>query len=511
MDCQYTGQNINVSNVLLKQKVEVPIDSEIMLPDYCSDIKRMLKCKVKASVTSKSINGDNLDVEGEAIVWICYVDEDNKIKSFEERIPFSRAFDLPSVPEMPIVEVKVKSSFINCKAVTQRRIDVHCSLNMKAVVKSFASMKIVTDIDEPCVQQQRDSSNASILIGADEKYLIVSDEMGVADTADSIKSIIRSETKIIISDTKIIGNKVVVKGDLKVKILYLGEESGGYFTAQESFPFSQILDINGLTENCTCYVDTSVLNCEARPQTDMSGMLRKAIIGAKLYLSVTAFCNSKVPFLTDAYSTNDELSLTIEPLKLERVAYTYNDRCQIAKKLDVPIESIETVIDMWCEAECNKVSLSNGHLGMLGTLCVSLLANDSNDEPQYFERNVEFELDTEVDPSVSGSDFVCSVMPYGITSTQSRGGLEVKADVHIRIDVVESASLDVITNAELGDKLKSKYGNSSIVIYRAEGGERLWDIAKRYNTSVSSITGLNSLSGETVADDMTIVIPVGIA
>ncbi len=511
MDCQYTSQNINVSSVLLKQKVEVPIDSEIMLPDYCSDIKRLLKCKVKPCVTSKSINGDTLDVEGEATVSVCYVDEDNKIKSFEERIPFSRAFDLPSAPEMPIIEVKLKASFINCKAVTQRRIDVHCSLNMTAIVKSFASMSIVTDIDEPCVQQQRGSSNASILIGADEKYLIVSDEMSVPDTCDSIKSIIRSETKVFVSDTKIIGNKVVVKGDLKVKILYLGEENGGYFTAQESFPFSQILDINGLTENCTCYVDTSVLNCEARPQTDMSGMLRKAIIGAKLYLSVTAFCNSQVPFLTDAYSTDDELALTVEPIKLERVAYTYNDRCQIAKKLDVPIENIETVIDMWCDAECGKVSLSNGHLGMLGTLCVCLLANDSSGEPQYFERNVDFELDTEIDPSITGSDFVCSATPLGITSTQSRGGLEVKADVNMRIDVLEHDSLDVITNAELGDRLKSKYGNSSIVIYRAESGERLWDIAKRYNTSVSSITGLNSLSGETVADDMTIVIPVGIA
>ena len=220
MDCQYTSQNINVSSVLLKQKVEVPIDSEIMLPDYCSDIKRLLKCKVKPCVTSKSINGDTLDVEGEATVSVCYVDEDNKIKSFEERIPFSRAFDLPSAPEMPIIEVKLKASFINCKAVTQRRIDVHCSLNMTAIVKSFASMSIVTDIDEPCVQQQRGSSNASIMIGADEKYLIVSDEMSVPDTCDSIKSIIRSETKVFVSDTKIIGNKVVVKGDLKVKILY---------------------------------------------------------------------------------------------------------------------------------------------------------------------------------------------------------------------------------------------------------------------------------------------------
>lgn len=509
MDCKYARQTVPISTPVLKQTTEQPIDATITLPDSCSDIKRLLKCRMRPCVTSKAIKGDLFCVEGEATVSICYVDRDGCVKSYDHVEPFAHDFELPSPVEEGVSQVRLKISYMNSKAVSERRVDVHGSVAIQACVKACVPMEIITDIDEPSVRLQRGSRPSSSLVGFDEKYLIVSDEMSVAESSESIRSVLRTDSRVLVTDTKTIGNKIVAKGELLVKVLYIGEENGECCTVSESFPFSQIFDIVGLNENCTCTVDASVIGCELRPHTDMSGMLRKAMVGAKLYLSVTAYCNAQLPYLTDAYSTERQLDIHRDPLTFERVAYTVNEPYLVSKRLDVPVENMKKILDVWNDADLVSVTCRAGAVSVKGTLLVSILALDASGEAMYYERGVEFEFSREVPENLSGSECRCDLTPTNIAYSLGRGDLEIKSELNVRLDLIEHSSCEVITSAELGEKTVSKYSSSSIVIYRACAGELLWEIAKHYNTSVEAIAELNSLSGDVMDADRTVVIPVG--
>lgn len=509
MDCKYTRQTVRISVPMLKQTSEQPIDATVTLPDSCSDIKRLLKCRVRPYVISKTVKGDMFCVEGEVAVSVCYVDRDGCIKSYDHVEAFAHDFELESPVDEAVSQVTLKVSYMNSKAISERRVDIHCSLAIQVCVKACVPMEIVTDIDEPTVRQLRGSRPTSTLVGFDEKYLIVSDEMSVADSSESIRSILRTDSRVLVNDTKMIGNKVVVKGEMRIKVLYIGEEDGGCCSATESFPFSQIFDIVGLNENCTCSVDASVIGCEVRPHTDMSGMLRKAMVGAKLYLSVTAYCNAQVPYLTDAYSTERKLELGREPLTFERVAHSVNEPYLVTKRLDVPVENIDKILDVWNDVELGSVHCTGGTLAVKGTLQVSILALDSSSEALYFERSVDFEFTKDIPENATDGDCQCSLTPTNVVYSLGRGDLEIKSELNVRADLIERSFCDVITEAELGDKLVSKYSNSSVVIYRAGAGERLWDIAKNYNTSVEAIAELNAVSGDELEADRTVVIPVG--
>ena len=509
MDCKYTRQTVRISAPMLKQTAEHPVDATVTLPDSCSDIKRLLKCRVKPCVISKTVKGDMFCVEGEVALSICYVDREGCIKSYDHTEAFAHDFELPSPVDEAVSQVTLKVSYMNCKAINERRVDIHSSLAIQVCVKACVPMDIVTDIDEPTVRQLRGSRPSSTLVGFDEKYLIVSDEMSVGDTSESIRSILRTDSRVLINDTKMIGSKVVVKGEMRVKLLYIGEEEGECCSATESFPFSQIFDVVGLNENCTCSVDASVIGCEVRPHTDMSGMLRKAMVGAKLYLSVTAYCNAQIPYLTDAYSTERKLEIGREPLTLERVAHSVNEPFVVTKRLDVPVESIDKVLDVWNDVELGSVNCTDGTIVIKGTLQVSILALDSSKEALYFERGVEFEFTRDVPENAADGECQCSLTPTDIVYSLGRGDFEIKSELNVRADLIERSYCDVITSAELGERQVSKYSNSSVVIYRAGAGERLWDIAKNYNTSVEAIAELNSVSGEEIEVDRTVVIPVG--
>ncbi len=509
MECKYTKQNVNVGNTVLTQSAEHQVDTEIVLPDYCGDIKRMLKCKVTPCVTSKAVNSDSLSVDADACISVYYVDDSGSIRCYECREPFSHSFELPARVDSATADIGIKVGTVNCRAITERKIALNCSVHISAKVKSCVPTEIVTDIDEPTVLMQRGSEPSSTMVGFDEKYLLVSDEMSVGDRDESIKTILRTDSRVLVEDKKIIGNKIIIKGDLLVKFLYIGEESGACCTASEQFPFSQILDVMGLNDTCTCTVDARVISCDIRPQSDMSGMLRKAMVSAKLHLTTAAYCNAEVPYITDAYSTENCLDLKYDTIGFENITFSLNEPHLITRNLDIPTENIERVLDVWNDASLINTGIKERTLTVKGCLIVYVLALDTSNEAMFFERNVDFDYTCELDNEPKNWECNCSLTPVNLLYSLTRGDIEIKSEVNIRLDLVERTDRKVVVDSVLGDKLTRKYSNSSVVIYRASSGERLWDIAKRYSTSVDSICKLNSLDCSKPVEEGTIVIPVG--
>ena len=509
MDAKITKQAVRVCTRVTAQSAEQPVDAVFTLPDACSDLKRLLRCRVRPCVTAKQIRGDRLSVEGETAISLCYVDRDGGLRGCEQVEPFSREFELPRTVPEGRAEVTVRATGLNYKAVSERRVDAHFTLALTARVTACEPTEIVTDIDDPAVQQQRGSHPCAAMVGSDEKVLLVSDEMSLPDDADSIRSILRAEPRVTVSDVRTVGGKAVVKGDLLIKLLYVGEESGEPASAAERFPFSQVFEIAGLTENCTCTVDAAVIGCETRPHTDMSGMLRKVLMGARLAIGVTAYCPGEVPYLTDAYSTEREMTLTRAPLALERVAYTLNEPVTVVRKLDLPVTSIDRILDVWNDAEVTSVACTDAAVTLKGTLQVFLLTLDPAGEPMAFERTVDFTVERELPQPVENAECRGQVTPLAVSYVLGRGELEIQSELQVRLEVVEHASCEVIAAVEQGDKLSSRFSASDVVVCRAPAGETFWEIAKRYHTSPEVLIQLNGLTGDALDADRTLVIPVG--
>ena len=53
----------------------------------------------------------------------------------------------------------------------------------------------------------------------------------------------------------------------------------------------------------------------------------------------------------------------------------------------------------------------------------------------------------------------------------------------------------------------TKADQPGIVIYFADKGEELWDIAKRYNTSEDAIRRRNSIKGDVIEKETMLIIP----
>ena len=66
MNYDVSKSNLAVRDLVFEGCKEVPVDMDSSLPDYCPDIQKILKCRVIPNISSKSISGDRLNIEGTA-------------------------------------------------------------------------------------------------------------------------------------------------------------------------------------------------------------------------------------------------------------------------------------------------------------------------------------------------------------------------------------------------------------------------------------------------------------
>ena len=66
MQINVITQSVGVEETLGACTAEQPIDADITLPDYCPDIRRVLKCLVTPRITAVQTAGDRATADGSA-------------------------------------------------------------------------------------------------------------------------------------------------------------------------------------------------------------------------------------------------------------------------------------------------------------------------------------------------------------------------------------------------------------------------------------------------------------
>ena len=125
MEYQLAQENCFVCENVFEGTSEQPVDLDFSLPDYCPDIEKILKCRIYPSVMSKNISSDRLDIDGVAVIKFYYLDTRKQaIRLCEHTSPFSCSFNIKSNAQDFTAIAKVKTEYLNCRALTPRRLDI---------------------------------------------------------------------------------------------------------------------------------------------------------------------------------------------------------------------------------------------------------------------------------------------------------------------------------------------------------------------------------------------------
>ena len=182
MDFEVLRQAVCVNELIYEGSVEQSVDSDLTLPDYCPDILRILKCTVTPRVTGSQVSGERITVDGTVLVRLIYVGEDARVRCFEQNLPFSKYVEVKNLPDSPCVSVRLKAEYVNCRAVSQRRADIHGTVSVNISVTVRREENLISGVDGCGVQLQKKTQAASSAVGLVERMFPLTEVLEIGES-----------------------------------------------------------------------------------------------------------------------------------------------------------------------------------------------------------------------------------------------------------------------------------------------------------------------------------------
>ncbi len=488
---------------------EQPIDVDFTLPDYCPDISKIFKCKAVARITSKGITGKNITVDGTVVITLLYCDKDNNLCSYEYMYPFSKSKEMPEECDDANLTASIKCDYINCRAVTGRKVDIHGAASIKIRVFKRKSNQIVSDYDGDAVQLKRSVAPATVPMGYREKYLVIEDEINIGNTQPAIMNVIRYDAVPTVNECKVINDKVVAKGEMAVTVLYWAESANIPQLVKATFPFSQIVEMTGVSELCKCDIKAELATLEIKPFAAMTGDCRSFSVNAKILLKCESYCVNDIAVIEDAFSTRFATEVVKSSLPFSRICENISERCHFKKNIELS-ENISSVIDIWGEVASKKVKFEEGKLCLSAVILIGMVVCNEDENVVFYEKSADFEW---IYPVNCHSDNLSLTPDIDISSLNftilTANCLEIRAELNVSGAIYEKTDIELLCDMTVDTEKPScshKKGGMVICFTGEEGC--VWDVARKYNASIEEIMSINGLETEDLCGKKMILVPI---
>ena len=322
----------------------------------------------------------------------------------------------------------------------------------------------------------------------------------------TIGQIVRCNAIAVLDSTKLVAGKILVKGELKVKVVFLTDGECVLEKIENSMPISQIIEA-ATTEICSDFVTLSVPSVEVHAKTDSSGALRLIDVSAVIRADVSVYENEEIQYTTDAYSTEYETDFQRESVELKSIFEKFSDTYLCKGSVEISGSAVKSIEDIFCNGLNYTVSLSGNEMLISGKANVSFLAVNSEDELQSFDRELDFQYKraTTLGESFSAS---CNVTPTGIDYILSaENKLDIRIETEISGLIFDASKKQIISDISCDEAKKKKKRSAALTIYFAQQGEEIWEIARKYNTRVDLICAENNINSDCVEQNQKLYIP----
>lgn len=524
MELQLNKEPVYLNEVIFDGQTEQGVEFDYVLPDYYPDIFKILKCSLTPGISSYSVSGTQLFIDGAVLIRILYLSDDNvNIHCVEQKYTYSKTLELTKPADKAMVTITPKTDYANCRAVSGRRFDVRGAVSCRVRACQPKSFDIVSGAQGLETKSETLSYCGNKLTGGGQ--FVIREDIETGAGKGGILGILSTDASAEISDIKIIAGKAVIKGEAKVKALYLvkiDDETQDTEVMEAAVPISRIIDMDGLDDSFSCYADIRIMDCGLEIKASEGSESR--ILGCDLTVDckVTANKEANVPLLTDLFSTDYETDFTTAKIKVEHSPLPIQKQlvCKtvLEHKENGESGALEEIFD--CRSDLNGISCrfnQEGNITVTGQLISQAVGRLSGSgAPVFLEKSEPVELVCEINSPINfDGDNENSVIEPNIQVSDVSFNINGDRTVEVRVSIALSGcvyrlrDVTVVENVLINsDKPKEKNTEYALKMYYAEENEEIFAVAKRYNTKPEAIMEENELEEEVLSAPCLLLIPI---
>ena len=474
------------------------LTQEIRLPSGMPDIGHILCAWGQTVLRGKEWRSDSLSFSGGMMVWVLYAPEDGtQERCIEDWIPFQMNWDLPENTPEGVIRIQCITRFVDARSVSARKIMVRAGTAAQA--EAFVPME--ASVWEPeetpeSVELLRSRWPIRMPKEAGEKSFLLDEDLELPGSAPLPEKIICFRMEPKVTEKKVLGNKLVFRGNGNLHVLYRSTE-GQLHGWEFELPFSQFAELNGdygPDGQGDLILSPTSLELELGDNGRMrfkGGIVSQYRITDKQMITTTE----------DAYSPGRELELHREELGLPAVLE--NRRENIYGEQTIPGDANVIADVRFLPDFPRQRQVENGmELELPGQFQVLYYGADgilrAANARWEGRHRVKADENTRLQIAPGAAE-----MPRAVSG---EGQITVSTEVPLDMTAVTRQAIPMITGLELGQARQKDPDRPSLILRRV-GEERLWDIAKSSGSTMDAIRHINGLQEEPAPGRM-LLIPV---
>lgn len=518
MSLELIRETFKANRIVGRGEAQTIFENDIIVPDSKPDIARVLLADGDLFITGTEILQDRVIVNGAILYKILYItdDEAQAVKGINNRFAFTYDLEVENARSNMKSKIKCNIEHIDYEILNGRKLNVKTVLNFSGRVEEETEQSLVYDLDGiDDIQVLKRSISANCFIGSGTADTSINESMEVPAGKPAIGEILRTDCKLSGTEYKIVDGKIIAKGEANVTTLYVADDEARSLQVMEhGIPFSQTIDLPGISEESSCHVDYRIADASFEAEEDSDGELRYLKCEMELKLAAEAYQQRNIEFIDDAYSPKTRISIDKEAFKMQE--YTAESISQAVLKDTIYIDDdspdIAEVFNAYGIPAVSDYEISEDRItieGFVGSR-IMYLANNAQQPVYICEKELPFRHVAEM--KGIKPDMSCDInldIEHCNYSMLSSKEIEVRFVVNVSSRAVNELEIPAIGKAAetaLDDKRLAS--RPSITIYFTQPGDTLWKIAKNYYTTIADIQRINNISDQDLAQPgLQLIIP----
>ena len=491
-----------------EKSVKQNLDLGWNLPDYCTDIQRILQCSVTPCISGVSVSGARVSAVGEVQVRLVYLNDQGRLDAFYETAQLSAAAELGDLQDVQVLALAAVD-YVNARASSPRRFTLSGAVSVLFRAFRRKTQTLLCDIENCGGQTKTDTLACLSLLSCAEKTFDLSETVELPEQVKPMEKLLRTQGTLRLDSQRAVAGKLLLRGELTVTICYLAPGDPQQVEHYEHrLPISQIIEVPELTEDALCETVLRLQCLRVTARTDSAGALRLVDVASHVSAFVRAYEKKTQTVVTDCYATELAVLSKTQEVPFCSHLQSLDQSVRVQSTVELGEQKLQAIEDVWAVcAQCSVSKAENG-AAVTGELTVHLLCRLQDGDMVQIERSVSFS--EPLPGAAAGQDITGTLMCEVQTCTaQTRGeaSAEISLDCRLQGEVYgvqnRSVCVDAVPDTAKAEKI------SALTLYFSQPGEALWDIAKHYRTSVAAIRQENALDGDTVPEERMLLVPRG--
>lgn len=490
--------------MIRKLQKECESSCEYILPDYLGDVKKLLMTSAKA-VPSGQFDGER-EVECAGIVTydIVYLDSENKLSSAS----FSSDYDFKfskNGENYSDAYVATQLANFGVRLTGPRRMIAKANVASEiCVMESFEIAETGSAFSErEELEKITKTVNIESAIKSDALEREYAEEIASLEgiSADEIE-VITSNAYVRISESIPVDDGVNIKGVLVVNAIIRTPDTS-VFAIRREIPFDETVSINGVGEDMTAvsdaFVSSLVLGINDGENT------AEIVANVIMEFSSLAYYNESIEVISDAYLKSKDTVAEYENLSFTShlAARTKTE----SQELKIPLSELGTdalkeILALNQDFRSLKLENSENSSCFSGEVAFSGVACEISEDGTTNITNLKFTAPMSINVNTScqkceNNKLFAKIAPAGCEWVIDGENLILTLWYTVTYSLSEEESVSCLSSCEVAGDSEYVRKASRISVYYPDENETLFDVAKKFHTSVKDIAADNMIAEPT--------------